>query len=557
MGLVSNRFSWPTPYSLYSFGIIGITIFFYCFDLGNINGIRQGTEALYIQISQEMFETNNFLTPIYRQLPHWSKPPLQFWLPFPFYYVAAETNTFLSRLAIACCGMGGILVWGWFLQCLGKVPFLLTFIIFSGSLGFLKFSRTFMMEIPLAIFPSLGLLFFYHYLQHQLRRSFIMGVLFFGLGILVKGPISWVLGAAGLASYCLWAHWRRHEQFWRPSLLFLGISLIIGTIWFTAITLVHGTGVLNYFFLGENLGKFYSRPYSSFVLIEGLLIYAFPWCCFLPLLWQGYRLSQRTSRSVQLSNLYAFLFCNFLCFFLPWFLPNQKSHHYALPALPFFLGLMALTANQVTSQHGNGLRKVKILLLLFQGLCMLVLCLLLTVNAQAILLPGILILLGLFASGYFLWRQHPLPHWAPLLNFAILGIWCWILPSFYLPEVPATVEKLIDPQQSLAIVKRRSYFTEQALGRTVSAISPLEIKDYLQQGYQIILPENILLPYQGQEATTVTIIASWYKWRRKIDRYLIIAALRTRSVRPLQENVFLIRGTKAPGTYHLEAPATN
>ena len=54
-------------------------------QLGNLNAIRQGTEGFYLQISNEMYASKNYLTPTYFGENHWSKPPLQFWFAQLFY----------------------------------------------------------------------------------------------------------------------------------------------------------------------------------------------------------------------------------------------------------------------------------------------------------------------------------------------------------------------------------------------------------------------------------------------------------------------------------------
>ena len=85
-------------FTLSLFTIIPILLYF--FDLGNVNALRQGTEGFYLLITQEMFEAKSFLTPLIYGAPHWSKPPLQFWLPQPLYWLTSGDYLAMGRLSI-------------------------------------------------------------------------------------------------------------------------------------------------------------------------------------------------------------------------------------------------------------------------------------------------------------------------------------------------------------------------------------------------------------------------------------------------------------------------
>ncbi|MBH47976.1 MAG: hypothetical protein CME71_07365 [Halobacteriovorax sp.] len=80
--------------------VISLTFLLMAWDIGNLDAIRQGTEGFYLQISKEMNATGSFLTPLFRGEPHWSKPPLHFWLPFPLYATGAFDLTTAARLSI-------------------------------------------------------------------------------------------------------------------------------------------------------------------------------------------------------------------------------------------------------------------------------------------------------------------------------------------------------------------------------------------------------------------------------------------------------------------------
>ena len=73
-------------------------------------GLGEGTlgdwdESIYAQVSKEMIQTGDWLTPHWEYKPWFHKPPLMMWLTAIFYRLF-EVNEFWSRAASACSGIG-------------------------------------------------------------------------------------------------------------------------------------------------------------------------------------------------------------------------------------------------------------------------------------------------------------------------------------------------------------------------------------------------------------------------------------------------------------------
>ena len=497
-----------------------ITSFFYFWDIGNIAGIRQGTEALYLQISQEMFEKFSIITPYYRGEVHWSKPPLQFWMPFPLYFIGKDTSLTLARASVAIVGLLGSLFFVLWLRARKEVPLLISASIFLGSLGILKFSRTFMMEIPLSLLPAIGLFLFYDYLK-QKQLKYLAGAAFFlGLSVLVKGPVTLIMATGGVCLYQIYLYFSARKLIIKDSFYFFLLATFIASIWFIAAYLKHGQEFFDYFFLRENLGKFGNNAHSPWKIPQGLLLYAMPWTLLIPSLIRSRR-----------NNLNVFITCQFIAFFALWFFPAQRSHHYALPALPFFLSLLILSLNAPGRSFMRLDNLPLLLYTLFFGAILIVLFFILKT-------PTLIIGLILFTIPTFLLiTRKKLELVLPATALSTLFLWCFILPTFFIAPIPQQHIELLK-NKTVALADRRSYFFEQILEHPVEPISASQLHTFLAQKnsaaivYQSRLGSEKLEHYQLQ--------GTWKKWKRKIRWSDLKTAIARQDIELLQEDVYLL-----------------
>ena len=177
-----------------------ISLFFYLFDIGNLDGVRQGTEALYIQIAKEMAEANSVLVPLYRGEPHWSKPPLQFWFGMVLSRVFGEFSLAAARSSMVFLSFYSSLYLAKILKSIYRIKLSDTLVLLLGCFGTLKFSRTFMMEVPLMFLPLISMYKYFQYSQSGKRGDLFISFLIGALAVLVKGTISIVMA---FISWCL------------------------------------------------------------------------------------------------------------------------------------------------------------------------------------------------------------------------------------------------------------------------------------------------------------------------------------------------------------------
>ena len=504
------------PRQIWAYAAVIFLIIFFFWDVGNLLAPRQGTESLYVQISKEMFETSNYLSPVYRGENHWSKPPLQYWLPMPFYALFGGFSLTAARMTMGVISLIASLTIVFFLtrQKIKLNPSKAIIIILS-SFGILKFSRTFMMEIPFALLPLISSLCFFDYLETRKMKMLIIAVVTMAAGALVKGPVSLIMGIASLSLYSV-ISWRYFKKLIILDVLKLFLaSVLLSSIWYLLCYQKFGQEFIQYFFFRENLGKFGQKEsMSSVKLIQGLFLFTFPWL----------HLINTRQLKRKLSNpFYIFILSHFLIFFFIWFIPSQKSHHYAMPGFAFWLVLiMGNPKSFVRDRFSRFLFWFQIVLLLLISIIFLyfsnnLLDLALALVPIIFLLFSIKLNVSTYGMG---------------ISFVVL--YTAIATRFYLPLMPNKgVESLLtNTQASIHYNDRRPFFLEQRLGRKVEVYDPSQVK----KGDYIITPmkRGLDIPL-----TKVDLIFSWEKWKRKVRRKDIYQAISQRNLKYLKSSYVL------------------
>lgn len=521
---------------------------FYFWDIGNLNGMRQGTEGLYVQVVAEMFQRSSILTPFLDGVPHWSKPPLQFWLSYPLFTIFGEPSLGIARASIAIL----TLFCTWFISTWAHRNFLISksllFIFLLGSLGFIKYSRTYMMEMPLALLTFLGAILFYDFSRSPFKtRNLILASGVSALSVLVKGPVSLVMisGTAGLF-YLHQFYFNKASIPYKKIFYWLILTLVFSSIWFLLSYLEHGYEFLEYFFIRENLGKFASKSFPIRNVFQGLLLYSLPWCLFIPMIIGKCNRVIKSHTTPERNHL-LYLFYGFLFSFSLWLIPNQRSHHYALPALPFFLMLIYLGLNRyfLFSQQSDRIALIvsKIFISSFNVL-ILVISLLSIIfffdDTKAYFLgfsgTAIAVLIFLF----FLWSKRINSYLLISLQFFIIGnFWTFNIPAYYLPIVPDQLKSQIVPQDDLFLVYRRPYYFEQGLNRSVTHIPSESLVSKFRSAKGYSIAPRVL--FEAADISTEGALHKWRLWRRSNKLPDVIKALRSSSLSPLQEDMVLMQ----------------
>jgi 4-amino-4-deoxy-L-arabinose transferase-like glycosyltransferase len=517
-----------------------VLVLLYFWEIGHLNGIRQGSEALYLQVSQEMYQQKSYLTPLYRGEHHWSKPPLHFWLPFPIYWLSDKISLGGARVAVAIFTLFSVAGLAYLLRQLRSVPWYLSFTVLAATLGILKYARTYMMEIPLALLPALAMLLFWNIIENKpraksnflLNPSFIGAVLLLALSVLIKGPVTIAMSCIALFIYQLYLYWSNREWIILPAGALLSLATLLASSWFIYCHLTYPQEFFQYFFLRENLGKFGQVAMPASKLIQGALLYTLPWIFVLPI-----ASSLVIKRFKQRDHLVIYLLSLFIGFFFIWFIPAQKSHHYAIPSIPYLLILALIAFKEELSWH----RWIKYLQIGFSALFLplLILALYLAAGYQQGLVLALLLLLQLISLTLFFVTRIK---WGIIAQAVVFTtFWSVILPFYFLPLVPnQAVAKLQNSSATIYLVDRRSYFFEQAISQEVSAIDLVEAKELLARSSQ----KSAVIIYHSKledlELNQYQTLHQWEKWVRRVKLDQVVKALQDRSLSPLKEPVYLL-----------------
>lgn len=522
-----------------------VVIFFYFLDLGNINGLRQGTEGFYLQIAKEMFNAKSFLTPLYMGENHWSKPPLHFWMAMPFYSLAGEPSLFLSRLSVLFLTFFSFGAFSLWIKRNFNASFLTTILFFSSSFIFFKYGRIYMMEIPLACLTALGSLYFLDYINTKSIKYLLLASLFTGLSILVKGPVSLVMALGGGLLYQGFLFYSRKKIIIKEGIYWTLLSLAIGSIWFILCYIKYGHEFFDYFFLRENVGKFTADSYPIRHVFQGLIIYSLPWSFFIPFIYYFFLDRKDINRSEIINDNFIFVFLNFLFFFVLWLIPSQRSHHYAVPSIPFFLILIYKSSFLVDLS----VRRQQ----LFNFLCYLISCLLLVlvfflsvsltlkdINSNSFHLFSVLFTICTCVVSAILFANksaHIYKFFCAALVFG--SFWTVLIPSFTLPLVPGNIIDLVGENKVVSTV-HKPYFVSESFNRDVEALPKDKLASYMAYNHTFAITYKSNFNELALSKNTL-IVEEWKVWKRRRTLAHIMDALKQGNIDSLKEQMVLIR----------------
>jgi 4-amino-4-deoxy-L-arabinose transferase-like glycosyltransferase len=456
----------------------------------------------------------------------------------PLYGIFGHSFLLLGRLSILLLSLiCSFWISQWYEREL-KRNWIEAFFFLVTPLYFIKYSRIFMMEMPLTYLSVLGALYFYSYLNGSRKADLLLATTLAGLSVLIKGPVSLLMIFPGCFFFSLTKKREGFIKFFYFSLF----STLLGSLWFIASTVKYGQSFIDYFFIRENLGKFASKNYPARSVIQGLFIYSFPVNLLAIAIW-----SER--KKIKLKSETIFLIINFVFFFFLWLLPKQKSHHYAVPSIP----LMCLIFSYYFFSIRKNLRTkaFKVFDFLHHGLVLVCVFLgsllfyfqeFLVFNDSNLYFSGALSCIGLWT---FL-RKKPLNK-AYLLSFLIpfILLWQFILPLGFLPIVPSRVveELRINPNSNLFVSHRKPFFIFEASEKEGLIVSSEVLNDpRIEQGDYVFLSERALSD-QKDNAIGYKVVTEWNSWKRGVSLKTVLEALKAKDLKMVQTGYRLVLKT--------------
>ncbi len=273
----------PLPTALLIILLLAVAPFF--LNLG-ASSLWDSNEAFYTETPRVMIESGDFLNPSFNGNPRFNKPPLSYWIVAAFYKIFGVSES-SERLAIA---LGAIaLIAAVFV--IAKTVYtveagLFAAIALAASPRFLMFSRRIIIDVYIALFMALVLMFFLMAEKYPHRRRTYLALMYasVGLGVMTKGPIAAALPALAFLVYL--AAFKKLSRL-REMMLPLG-ALIVALIvlpWYVAVYEQHGWGYIESFIFKDNFSRFTEPVWGPrrgvFFYLPVMLGDLFPWSLFL------------------------------------------------------------------------------------------------------------------------------------------------------------------------------------------------------------------------------------------------------------------------------------
>ncbi|MCW7467921.1 ArnT family glycosyltransferase [Leptospira kanakyensis] len=502
----------------------------------------QGDEIMHIRSIRESLELGSYTLPVLSGLPNPYKPPLLFWLGM-FFDRIFGVSYLAERLVSFFFGIGTLTLFYKLYLSISKSlkeTKLATFT-FAFSFLSLKFFGLLMMEGAMVFFTLLYIFLFYKSKNKKSLTYVIWGSFFVGFGYLLKGPILHIYIVLFLISYLYikMIHVRNgkfqisFDPIWKEknTLLSFGLSFLIPILWISYLYLFTDSGkeLLRFFFITENMGKFYATNQSGLRIWGGWLLYTVPFTIpILHILWIS--LKKPSNQRNQFLVMTILVFLLFVTIFH--LLPNRKDPYYVTP---FISLLFLLPAMKKISWESLVLSR-------FNSFSIPIIYFLFVAIAVVLRLP-VLFSISLFGiivtlSVIFFFRNE---------KFKFYGIF---IPQLLL--VPITMVFLLRPMSDPDITKQNI----NADGKEVCVIAEnpwtaMDVQNKLKTSkvsfalpltYKETCPNaEILINYS--ESTSFPDHfekkTSWYQWKQHLilDSYQIADALRKVDKRSFQSEV--------------------
>lgn len=282
-----RRFNYRTRLLILTLGLSAAPYFV---NLGT-SSLWDTNEAFYAETPREMIESGNFSDPTFNYLPRLNKPPLSYWIVAGSYRLFGISEG-AERVPIA---LGAVILMATAFA-LGRAAAsneagLISAIALAANPRFLFFARRIIIDVYIAMFLALALLFFALALRtidrgEMPRRRFYLVMMYvtIGLAVITKGPVGVVLPAL---TFLLFALTTKRFNLFREMMLPAGFVLVavIALPWYVSICHNHGWRYIASFLLGDNLSRYTSGNWgpsrSVFFYVPVLLGDLFPWSLLL------------------------------------------------------------------------------------------------------------------------------------------------------------------------------------------------------------------------------------------------------------------------------------
>ncbi|WP_458238992.1 lipid IV(A) 4-amino-4-deoxy-L-arabinosyltransferase, partial [Pseudomonas sp. P5_A2_2] len=279
--------STPTSERWMPFALLLAFIAFYLLPLMS-HGLWIPDETRYAQISQEMLQGGNWVSPHFMGLRYFEKPIAGYWMIAIGQAVFGD-NLFGVRIASALST--GLSVWLTYMiarqfwgdprKSFACALLYMSFGLIAGQAGYANLDPQFTLWVNLSL---VSLWFAIDSRSTRARLGFwaVLGIAC-GMGFMTKGFLAWLLPAVIALPYMLWQ--RRMGELLRYGPLAVGVAAAVCLPW--ALAIHHKEpDFWNFFFWNEHVRRFaadnaqHARPWWFYLPM--LVVSALPWAVLLP-----------------------------------------------------------------------------------------------------------------------------------------------------------------------------------------------------------------------------------------------------------------------------------
>lgn len=244
-------------------------------------------ETRYIQISKEMFNSGNYITPFLNFEPFLEKPPLFFWANCASFGIFDNYSILTARFANSMFAMFSVF-FVYFLakKMLNKDFALISSLILLSSCWFLIFAHIAILDMAFMAMTtaSIGSALYVFYIKKENQKFALWSFwAFIGLATLAKGLIGIIIPICTVL--LIFAIKHKLKLFFAPKNFIVGliIFLLIALPWHVLAYLENGQTWLNEYFLKHHFARFANsgmglnrkQPFLFYVPI--ILLGIFPW----------------------------------------------------------------------------------------------------------------------------------------------------------------------------------------------------------------------------------------------------------------------------------------
>ena len=260
--------------------LVGFCAFLFFYGLGQF-GLIGADEPRYAQVSQEMLERRDWITPVLGGQPWLEKPPLYYWQAMAAYSVFGVSD-WAARMPSAVDATFLVLALYFFLRRFRRGMELDGALIAASCAGIMGYARAASMDMALAAAFTIGMLGWWAWRETCKRKYLAAFYGFMALGMLAKGPVAPFLALLVIVFYAAAVReWRLVlNTLWLPGiLLFCAVALP----WYFAVQ-SRNPEFFREFIVEHNLGRFsknlyhHTQPFWYYMPVAALAL--IPWIVF-------------------------------------------------------------------------------------------------------------------------------------------------------------------------------------------------------------------------------------------------------------------------------------